>query len=177
MDYPIITFFMKQQWNYVIVKLISVCTTERFDINPSFWCALFKFILACSVQMAVPYNVRLLLFFGSKGSKEGFHSSWKFWGAKYTLIFCVFVDNYKGTFRSFLQIFCISFPCRSRIFYNNSSALLSNVIPFSLRISFCTCSGTNVNAKPLHFPVFSFTGMFILHVSLKYLVDLKPNNS
>ena len=48
---------------------------------------------------------------------------------------------------------------------------------FHLRISLCTCSSTNANAKPLNLPVFSFVGMFILHDSLRYLVDLEQNNS
>ena len=154
-----------------MAKLISVCTTERFHINSSFWCTPFKFVLAYSVQMAVICNIRFL-FFGSNGSSLGFYASWKFWEAEYILIFRVFVGNYKGTFRSFLQIFLFLVEVASSI-----TILFSNVIPFNLRISFCTCSGTNANAKPFHFPVFSFTGMFILHVSLSYLVDLKPNNS
>ena len=31
--------------------------------------------------------------------------------------------------------------------------MFSNVIPFNLRNSFCTCSGTNANAKPLLYPI------------------------
>ena len=175
MDYHIIGFFIYQQWNYVIVKLISVCTTEIFHINSSFWCTLFKFILAYSAQMAATYNIRFLLFFRSNSSNVGFHSSWKFWGAEYILIFWVFVGNYKGTFRSFLQMFVSLFLVE--VVSSITIILFSNFILFNLRIYFCTCSGTNANAKPLHFSMLSFTGMFILHVSLRYLVDLKPNNS
>ena len=99
--------------------------------------------------MTVTYNIRFLLFFGSNGSNRRLQ------------VFCKF----------FVSLFLVEVSSSITII------LLSNVISFNLRISFCICSGTNANAKPLYFLVFSFTGMFILHVSLRYLVDLKPNNS
>ena len=150
--------------------MISVCTTETFHINSSFWCAPFKFVLACSVQMAFTYNIRFLLFFGFNGSNLGFHSTWKVYWFSGRLL--VITRGRLEVFRKyFVSLFLVEVTPSITII------LFSNVIPFNLRISFCTCSGTNANAKLLHFPLFSFTGMFILHVTLWYLVDLKPSNS
>ena len=135
MDYHIIGFFIFWHWYFVLVKLISVFTTKRFNINASIWQTLFKFILKYFVQMAVTHNRRFFLFFGSNSCNVVFHSSWKFWGVEYILIFWIFIGNYKRTFRIFLQILRIS-SRRSCIFI--TTILFSNVIPFNLGISFCT---------------------------------------
>ena len=151
MDYRIIGFFIYQHWKYVIIKLISVYTTERFHINSSIWWTHFKFILTYSFQITVTYNIRVLLFFGSDDSNVGFNSSWKFWGVAHILIFWVFFGNCNGT----LEVFCKFFVSHFLVEVASSITIIlfSNVTPFNLRISFCTCSSTNANAKPLRLPL------------------------
>ena len=116
--------------------------------------------------MNVTYNIR---FFFSlerlvrKSFNVGFNSSWRFCGVECIVIFWVCIGYHKGTF-GFFWIFCVSFPRIGRIFNNDS--LFSNVIPFNLRIYFCTYHGVTI---------FYFNMTWVSHLSLVYY-DLGSHN-
>ena len=97
--------------------------------------------------MAVTYNIRFFLFldrivptqvFIPAESLEELNIS-RFSG-------CLLV-----TTKDFKDFFLFLFL--AEVASSITTILFSNVIPFNLRNAFCTCSGTNANAKPLLYPI------------------------
>ena len=161
MNYHIIGFFIYQHSKYVIVKLICVCTTKRFNRNTCFWQALFTFILVYSLPMAVSHNIRF--YFGRIVPKQVFIRADYFEELNISRYpGCLLVTTW-GRLDFFCR-FCVSLFL-NKVATSITIILFSNVIPFNFSFLSVYVPALTQMQSPYIYP-FSYSLICLIYMFL-----------